>query len=133
MSTSEKKVLGQALDRVDGRLKVTGQARYPAEFPLDNLTHAVLVQGTIASGRIRHIDASAAEAAPGVRAVLTHRNAPQLNRVPANFLGSAPPPPLQDDHIYYNGQHVAIVVAETFEQATFAATFISIDYEKETP
>ncbi len=133
MSTSEKKVLGQALDRVDGRLKVTGQARYPAEFPLDNLTHAVLVQGTIASGRIRHIDTSAAEAAPGVRAVLTHRNAPQLNRGPANFLGSAPPPPLQDDHIYYNGQHVAIVVAETFEQATFAATLISIDYEKETP
>src|SRR5713226_6615791 len=76
MSTSEKRqqqsVVGQPLDRVDGRLKVTGRARYPAEVPLANLAHAVLVQSTIASGRIREMDTRPAEAAPGVHAVLTH-------------------------------------------------------------
>ncbi len=137
MSIREQKsgqtVVGQPLDRVDGRLKVTGIARYPAEFPLEGLVHAVIVQSTIACGRIKSIDASAAEAMPGVVAVFTHHNAPRLQAGPANFLAAAPPPPLQDDRIHYNGQHVALVVAETLEQATFAATLVSIDYEEETP
>ncbi len=137
MSIYEQKsgqtVVGQPLDRVDGRLKVTGIARYPAEFPLEGLVHAVIVQSTIACGRIKSIDASAAEAMPGVVAVFTHHNAPRLQAGPANFLAAAPPPPLQDDRIHYNGQHVALVVAETLEQATFAATLVSIDYEEETP
>ena len=137
MSTSEKRqqqsVVGQPLDRVDGRLKVTGRARYPAEVPLANLAHAVLVQSTIASGRIREMDTRPAEAAPGVHAVLTHRNAPRLQAGPPNFLGPAAPPPLQDDRISYNGQHVAVVVAETLEQATFAATLVTITYAEEIP
>jgi len=126
-----KKSVGQPLDRVEGRAKVTGTARYPSEFPLDNLAHAVVVQSTIANGRIRTIDTSAAEAATGVLAILTYRNAPRLH--PAdNLRGLATPPvpPLQDEHVYYHGQHVALVIAETLEQATFAATLVSIDYEE---
>ena len=120
MSVSEQiqrqAVVGLPIDRVDGRLKVTGAARYSAEFSLDNLAHAVVVQSTIACGRIKEIDTSAAEAASGVLAVLTHHNAPRLHASPPSFtVGSAPPPPLQDDRIYYNGQHIAVVVAETFE------------------
>ena len=127
-------LVGQPVDRVDGRLKVTGMARYPAEFPMDRLVHAVVVQSTIACGRIKNIDTSAAEAAPGVLAVLTHHNAPRLHASPPSFaVGSALPPPLQDERVYYNGQHVAVVVAETFEQATFAATLVTLDYEEETP
>jgi xanthine dehydrogenase YagR molybdenum-binding subunit len=138
MSISEQvqrqTVMGLPVDRVDGRLKVTGAARYPAEFPLDNLAHAVVVQSTIACGRIKEIDTSAAEAAPGVLAVLTHHNAPHLHASPPSFtVGSAPPPPLQDDRIHYNGEHIALVVAETLEQATCAATLLSIDYEEEAP
>ena len=128
-----QKIVGQPLNRVDGRLKVTGAARYPAEFPQDNLAHAVIVKSTIARGQIKKIDTHAAEAAPGVLAVLTSRNVPRLQTGPANFLGSEAPPPLQDDHIYYHGQHIAVVIAETLEQATFAATLVSTDYEGEEP
>lgn len=67
-------------------------------------------------------------------AVLTHHNAPRLHASPPSFaVGSAPPPPLQDARVSYNGQHVAVVVAETLEQATFAATLVTIDYTEETP
>ncbi|BCL78602.1 acylaldehyde oxidase [Ktedonobacteria bacterium brp13] len=120
--------VGQPLDRVDGRLKVTGMARYPAEFPMDQLAHAVIVQSTVALGHIKEIDTRAAEAAPGVLAVLTYLNAPST--IP---LESASAAPLQNNRILYHGQHVAVIIAETLEQATFAATLVSIDYEEETP
>lgn len=132
-SRSQQTVVGQPLDRVDGRLKVTGMARYPAEFPLNNLAYAFLVQSTIACGRIREINTSMAEAAPGVLAVLTHCNAQRLRMGPANHLGPAAPPPLQDARIHYHGQHVAVVVAETLEQASYAATLVSPTYDKEMP
>src|SRR5207237_2668693 len=70
--------VGQPLDRTDGMLKVTGEARYAAEFSPPRLAHAVLVQSTIAKGTIVSIDTSAAEATPGVLLILTHRNAPKL-------------------------------------------------------
>lgn len=72
------KAIGKPSDRVDGRLKVTGAARYSAEFPLKNMVHAVLVQSVIARGRIQSIDTREAEASPGVLAVITHLNAPKL-------------------------------------------------------
>ncbi|GHO47512.1 xanthine dehydrogenase family protein molybdopterin-binding subunit [Ktedonospora formicarum] len=126
--------VGQPVDRVDGLLKVTGQARYPAEFPFERMAHAVIVQSTIARGSIKTIETAAAEVAPGVLAVLTHLNAPRLHSSPPSFVvGTAPPPPLQDQHIFYHGQHIAVVVAETLEQATFAATLITVDYQEETP
>src|SRR5439155_1088873 len=70
--------IGKPVDRVDGRLKVTGGARYAAEAQVENVTHGVLVTSTIAKGKIRNIDTSAAEKAPGVLAVITHRNAPRV-------------------------------------------------------
>ena len=126
--------VGRPLDRVDGRPKVTGAARYPAEFPLENVGYAVIVQSTIACGTIKQIDTSAALEVPGVCAVLTYQNVPRLQTSPPSYaVGAAPPPPLQDNRIYYHGQHVAVVVADTLEEATFAATLVSVDYEEETP
>src|SRR5438270_609373 len=126
--------VGQPLDRVDGRLKVTGAARYAAEIPLANLAHAVLVQSTIGKGRIIEIDTKAAERAPGVIAVLTHRNAPRpaSNKASPNQPGEAFPL-LQDDKVHYNGQHIGLVVAETFEQAPYASTLLRVRYEEERP
>jgi xanthine dehydrogenase YagR molybdenum-binding subunit len=72
-------IIGQPVSRVDGRLKVTGEARYAAEFdPGPNLAYAVIVDSTIPNGRVASIDASAAEQAPGVLRVITHLNAPRL-------------------------------------------------------
>jgi CO/xanthine dehydrogenase Mo-binding subunit len=121
-------VIGAAVDRVDGPLKVTGQAQYPSDFDAVNSAHAALVQSTVAAGRIIGIDTSAAEAAPGVVAVITHLNTPSLRRGPMTGLGASPPPPLQDDRILHHGQHVALVVADTAEQATYAATLVSVQY-----
>nr|MDZ8007326.1 xanthine dehydrogenase family protein molybdopterin-binding subunit [Nostoc sp. DedSLP05]MDZ8101927.1 xanthine dehydrogenase family protein molybdopterin-binding subunit [Nostoc sp. DedSLP01] len=133
-------VIGKAIDRVDGRLKVTGGAQYCAEIPIPNLVHAVLINSTIAKGRIVSIDTQTAEVAPGVLAILTHRNAPQI--APARVtLDSADQGggageqyiPLQDDKIHYSGQHIGVVVAQTFEQADRAASLVKVSYEEEPP
>jgi xanthine dehydrogenase YagR molybdenum-binding subunit len=126
-------VVGTACDRVDGRLKVMGAATYPIDVTLPGLAHAVLVQSTVASGRIRHLAVDAAERAPGVLAVITHVNAPALARGPMTPSGPSPLPPLQSDVVLYYGQHVAMVVAETREQAQAAAALIEITYERGTP
>jgi xanthine dehydrogenase YagR molybdenum-binding subunit len=127
-------MIGQPLDRIDGRLKVTGGARYAAEIPLENIAHTVLVQSTIGKGRIAEIDTSEAERSPGVLLVLTHRNAPKpaSTKASPNQPGEAFPL-LQDDKVHYNGQHIGLVVAETFEQATHAATLLRIRYDEERP
>ena len=125
-------LVGAGADRVDGPAKVTGSARYPADFGFANLAHAVLVQATVAAGRIRRIEVAAAEAAPGVLAVITHRNAPRLARAPGG-LGIGPPPPLQDDRIVHHGQHVAVVVAQSLEQAAAAARLVEVGYAAAEP
>lgn len=124
--------VGTPLDRVDGWARVTGSAHYTADVVLPHLAHGVLVHSTVAKGRITRIDTAAAEAIPGIVGVFTHRNAPKL---------TAPNPPnpgqtllpMQDEVIHYSGQHVAMVVAETPEQARHAATLIHIDYQAEQP
>ncbi len=134
--------IGRPVSRVDGRLKVTGAARYAAEFKQQDLTHAVLVMSTIASGRIKSIDTKAAERAPGVLAVVTHLNASRL-RFPERAMGPdrvvddgvAPwvgrsLPVLQGDTIYFDSQPIGVVVAQTLEQAEFAATLVSVTYEE---
>jgi CO/xanthine dehydrogenase Mo-binding subunit len=121
-------VIGAPLDRVDGPLKVTGGAHYPSDVAVANSAHAALVQSTVAAGRIVGMDTAAAEAAPGVLAVITHLNAPRLWRGPMTGLGASPPPPLQDDRIVHHGQHVALVVADTAEQATSAAELVTVQY-----
>lgn len=125
-------LVGAGVDRVDGPAKVTGAARYPADFGFANLAHAVLVQSTVAAGRIRRLATSRAEASPGVLTVITHRNAPRLARAP-NGLGIGPPPPLQDDRVVHHGQHIAVVVAETLEQAAAAARLVEAGYETAEP
>jgi xanthine dehydrogenase YagR molybdenum-binding subunit len=127
------RLIGPGVDRVDGPLKVTGSAPYPADFGFPEMAHAVLVHATVAAGRIRGIESAAAEAAPGVLTVITHLNAPRLIRGPDTPVWRQPPPPLQDDRILYYGQYVGVVVAETAEQATAAAHLIDIDYEPAEP
>lgn len=115
--------IGDPIPRVDGRAKVTGAAKYSAEFPVRNLAHASLVMSTIPSGRVAHINTTQAEAAPGVLAVMT----------PANALRLASPERrltvLQDDRVFYQNQPVALVVAETLEQAKYAASLVKPRYE----
>ncbi|AMR32911.1 hypothetical protein A0256_16535 [Mucilaginibacter sp. PAMC 26640] len=130
--------VGQPIDRVEGRLKVTGAATYSAEYYPQGLLHGVLVLSTITKGRIKNINTSIAERAPGVVKVMTYQNAPQLH-----FPQSADPGggkfaekdlmPLQSDRIFYGGQVVAVVIATTFEQAEQAGKLLIIDYEKSAP
>ena len=122
--------IGQALSRVDGRQKVTGHATYAAEFDVPGQAYGAIVRSTIANGRIATIDTEPAERVPGVLAVLTYRNAPKLaygkdarGHVIAGRLRV-----LQDDAIYHQGQPIALVVAQTLEQAGFAATLVRAGY-----
>lgn len=129
-------VVGKGLDRVDGRLKVTGGARYSAEWPLDRLAYGVIVQSAVARGTIRTIEDSAASAAPGVIAVLTADNA---QRLPQGGRAAIQPPSgrelslLQGREVRYNGEPIGVVVAESFEQATHAATLLRFEIEASTP
>ncbi|MEV6318401.1 xanthine dehydrogenase family protein molybdopterin-binding subunit [Streptomyces sp. NPDC051776] len=125
--------VGLGVDRVDGPLKVTGAAPYPSDIGFPHLAHAVLVRTTVAAGRISVVDTSEAEAAPGVLAVITHLNAPRLARGARTILGPEPPPPLQDDRVLHYGQYAAVVVAETFEQATAAARLVHLSYDPGDP
>ncbi len=129
-------MIGDAIDRVDGRAKVTGAARYAAEWAPDRLAYGVIVQSTIARGTITAIDSSAATAQGGVIAVLTADNAPRL---PNDGRAAVKPPAgrvlslLQDRAVRYNGEPIAVVVAETFEQATHAAALLRVTYRPEPP
>ena len=126
-------IAGAGVDRVDGPLKVTGAAPYPSDFSFDGLAHAALVQSTIAAGTISRIDTEDAEASPGVLTVVTHEDAPALADGPTTPLGPSPPTPFRDNRILHHGQHVAIVVAQTQEQATAAARSVTIEYQQSTP
>jgi len=129
-------IIGQPINRVDGRLKVTGGARFAAEFPLENIAHAVLVSSTVANGRIKSFDLSAAQKVPGVLHIMTHENAPKLKPVPSNPAeGDAATRrvPLQSPVVYYSNQYIALVVAEKLEQAKRAAQLIRVTYEEQLP
>jgi len=129
-------LIGSPVSRLDGPLKVTGAARFAAEFTFEDMTYAALAYATIPRGRIAAIDTTAAEAAPGVVLVMTHRNAPRMN-TPGVFgssptaVGPADLPILQDDRIHWNGQPIAVVLAETQEQADHAKSLIRFSYEVE--
>src|SRR5262245_63622692 len=132
-TTSTPEVVGTARDRVDGRLKVMGAATYPVDVALPGMAYAVLLQSTVTSGRIRHIAVDAAEQAPGVLAVITHLNAKVLAAGPVTLLGPQPLPPFQSAAVLHYGQHVAMVVAETMEQAKAAAALVGVTYEPDAP
>jgi CO/xanthine dehydrogenase Mo-binding subunit len=125
--------LGAPLARVEGRLKVTGAAPYPIDVSVPNQAYGVLVQSTVARGRIRAVDTARASRAPGVLAVVTHADAPVFGNGPLTPLGPSPLPPLQGPEIRHHGQHVALVVAETLEQAQAAARLVTVTYDEVEP
>src|SRR5690242_5862705 len=129
--------IGQPISRADGRLKVTGGARYTADIPLPGAAHASIVHSKIANGRTVSIDTAAAEGAPGVMAVFTHHNTPRMNPTPKPWSHLHPHGqgylPLQDDKIHYAGQPIALVVAATLDQAAHAGTLIKVEYEANPP
>ncbi len=138
----EPQSVGRPLPRVDGRLKVTGGARFTAEHRPDGLVHGVVIGSAIACGRVTVVDAAEAEALPGVVAVITPATATKLKPLPDKEQGIQYSGeggliemllPMQDDRIHYAGQAIVLVVAETFEQATYAATRVRISYAEETP
>lgn len=124
--------IGMAASRVDGRAKVTGQARYAAEFDVSGLVHAVVVRSTIACGSMVEIDVAAAMQLTGVIAVLTHQNTPKLPYRPHKGLPDAAIGErlhvLQDERISHQGQPLAVVVAQTLEQADSAARLVKVQY-----
>ena len=128
--------IGKPVNRVDGPQKVTGAARYAAEFDVPNVAHAAIVRSTIASGRITSIDSAAAERALGVIAVLTHRNAPRLayraHKGVVDPVVGERLHVLQDDRVNHQGQPVALVIADTLEQANHGATQVRVTYASES-
>lgn len=127
----EKRAVGRPMRRVDGKLKVTGTATFSAEFPFERLAHAALVTSTIARGRIAKIDTSKAEAAPGVVVVMTHANAPRMAPPlleSEGGSGASKLPVMQDDQVHWNGQPVAVVVADSEEEARAAAGLVEVEY-----
>jgi xanthine dehydrogenase YagR molybdenum-binding subunit len=128
-------LIGAPISRIDGPQKVRGAATFATEFALDNLVYAALAYSTIARGRIATLETDAAEKAPGVVLVMTYRNAPKMK--PAPVFMSAPKaaggddlPVMQDDSIHWNGHPIAVVLAETQEQADHAVSLIRATYEE---
>ncbi|MCV7178990.1 xanthine dehydrogenase family protein molybdopterin-binding subunit [Mycolicibacterium sphagni] len=132
--------IGLGLTRVEGRDKVTGRARYAADTVFDDLVYAVVVQsqiahGTVTADSLRDSSARAA-AAPGVLHVLTPLNCPVLQRLPTDLTFDLPlerRPPLSDLTVQHVGQHMALVVADSPENATYAASLFELDYERRPP
>jgi xanthine dehydrogenase YagR molybdenum-binding subunit len=128
--------IGQPTSRVDGRAKVTGGARYAAEHNVPHLAYGYIVSSAIAKGKITSIDAADALRLPGVVQVLTHENTPRLTAVDSSVVEEVGPPgtsflPLHDDQIKFSAQPVALVVADTFELARYAASLVRVEYERE--
>ncbi len=129
----EHGLIGASVSRIDGPLKVQGKATFAAEFALGNMTYAALAFSTVAKGRIATLDVSEAEAAPGVVLVMTHRNAPRMQPMPLFLTGEKAAggdnlPIMQDDRVYWNGQPIALVLAQTQEQADHARALIRVTY-----
>lgn len=126
--------LGQSVSRIEGPMKVQGKTRFAAEFPYDNISYAALAFSTVARGCITELDVGAAEAAPGVILVMTYKNAPRM-KAPSLMMssptaaGASNLPVMQNDEIHWNGQPIALVLAETQEQADYAASLVEAKYE----
>ena len=128
--------LGKPTSRIEGRAKVTGAAKYAAEWNVPGLAHGCVVSSAIAKGRIKRIDTADALAVDGVLDVFTHEHRPKLASSDEAYKDEVAPSgspfrPLYDDRIRFSGQPVALVVAEEFEVARFAASLVRIEYEQE--
>ncbi|PPS26148.1 aldehyde oxidase, partial [Pseudomonas amygdali pv. morsprunorum] len=128
--------MGKPVDRVDGRLKVTGGARYAGEYPEEGLLYASVVSSTIANGRVVSIDTSEALKVAGVVAVIDHTNRPSVasydeNYEDADSADGSPFRPFYNDNVMYSGQPLALVVADTLELARHAGSLVRIEYEQQ--
>lgn len=131
-----EKHLGKPIDRVDGFAKVTGQAKYAAEYATDDLLYGFVVSSEIAKGRLKKIATDRALQVKGVVDVLTYKNRPSLAWFNKKYNDDDAPPgwhfrALYDDKVRYSGQPIGLVVAETFEAARYAATLLDIEYQEE--
>ncbi|WP_214402445.1 xanthine dehydrogenase family protein molybdopterin-binding subunit [Pseudonocardia lacus] len=133
---AEGPAVGRPVDRVDGTVKTSGEARYAAEFPFPDIAHAAMVHSTITRGRITGIDTAEATAVEGVLAVITHENAPKMvppgRPTPLDLSSMAPGTRvnyLNTDEVHWNGQPVAVVVAESLEAAHAAARLVRVTYD----
>ena len=129
-------LVGAPISRIDGPLKVQGRATFAAEFPMDGLTYAAVAFSSVAKGRVATLDTAAAEAAPGVVLVMTYKNAPRMQPMPLfmtaeKAAGGDNLPIMQDDRIHWNGQPIAVVLAESQEQADHAKSLIRATFEAE--
>lgn len=128
-------VLGKPTSRIDGRAKVTGAAKYAAEYNAPGLAHGFSVNATIAKGRIRRIDAAEALAVEGVLDVFTHEHRPKMAAANDKYADEVAADgehykPLHDAEIHFNGQPVALVVADDLETARFAASLVRVEYDE---
>jgi xanthine dehydrogenase YagR molybdenum-binding subunit len=128
--------IGTPTSRVDGHAKVTGAAKYAGEFVSPDLAYGSVVTSTIAKGRIASIDMGEALCVAGVVAVLTHKNRPPMAGTDRAYMddvapGGSPFRPLYDDKIMFSGQPIALVLAEDFETARYAASLVRVKYQEE--
>ncbi len=129
-------LIGAPISRIDGPLKVQGKAKFAAEFPLEGMVYAAVAFSAVPKGRIATLDTGAAEAAPGVVLVMTYKNAPRMNDMPLfmtseKAVGGDKLPIMQDDRIHWNGQPIAVVLAESQEQADHARSLLRTTYAQE--
>jgi xanthine dehydrogenase YagR molybdenum-binding subunit len=129
--------IGTATSRVDGRAKVTGAAKYAGEFNAPDMAHGYVVEATIPKGRIARIDTGAARGVGGVIDILTHEHRPPMANTDDGYKDDVAPEkgspyrPLYDDRIMFCGQPVALVLAEDWETARFAASLVRVEYAAE--
>jgi len=132
------KAIGQPINRIEGRAKITGGAKYAADYHFKNMAYGVMVTSAITKGRIVEIDSKAAESAPGILTVMSHLNAPDVPGYGHNPMSKVPIyagkefKPFLDDKVHFNIQPVALVIAETLEQAQYGASLVKVKYEAET-
>jgi xanthine dehydrogenase YagR molybdenum-binding subunit len=134
-ATDTRPLIGGDFERIDAPLKVSGTATYTSDYNLSGMLYAVPLCATISSGRVTRIDSAKAAKMPGVRAVFTRENIGTFYRAGfgADTRIDEKRPPLADDSVYYYGQYLGVVVADTFEQATAAATAVDVSYTGKTP
>jgi xanthine dehydrogenase YagR molybdenum-binding subunit len=128
--------LGMPLDRVDGQSKVKGETRFTAEFEMPDVAHATLVYSTIAKGKVSKINTGRAKRAGGVLEIFTYQNMPGMVAPPLvdltdlkKGMAASDLPILQDASVHWDGQPIAVVVAETLEQAEHAASLVAVEYQ----
>jgi xanthine dehydrogenase YagR molybdenum-binding subunit len=138
MSTiAPQKYIGSDIDRVDGRLKVTGQADYTADYHFPGQLWAAVVKSTVAKGKVTNLDLSAAQKCPGVVKIYTPQNRPKMyppmKQQGGGVIVSEQLAPLAGDAVHYHGQDLAWVIAETYEQAREGAGLVRVSYDEEKP